>query len=391
MIIPINLSFPINKNFKKTTSYTTNFIINTNVINTYDGIYNEDNGKYYISEASPEEGDDICDVYKFRYGDGIIVTINGTPEYIKPGRNIKNMLMALKKPIKFVINWTMKKNGCIGNIENVKPAMHKPKNLERVQQIPTDPFVTIKMNGITVLCAFLKHFGIQVVDLQDNVIFSDESYKHYTNEVFGGEYIDNKVYLFMEINENNRDFRIDYHNMTRAIEAYNNEDLITLNIIEIAAPGENFRIITRRLMEHRADMESNGIHIKSDGLIYGSISTKLHYKWKPPEANTVDFYVIHRHGKLHLYIGKLRRRVKRRQTYRNLPLIIGDGEYVSAYYKTIPVNDPSFDDKIVEFQYIRRRWIPYKIRPDKVVPNNIRTLLSTLKSLEHPINISNLI
>lgn len=395
MLYPLKLTKVLGDNYFQEASVTGPFKIESKTIETVDGLFKLTRGVYRKIDT-PGCGDIVHDIFMCKYDPIKIVVVDDfVYAFVDHSIGIDLIKSSVVEPEKYVIKYKMMKNRVLRQ-ERIQ--FHKPKTLESTFQIPRDPFVTIKMDGITVLVGVLKDFGIRIYDAKlKQCIWSDMEYRSDKNIVFGGEYLeDHRVYLFMEMNDKNIDFKKDLQRMTtfeKAYRLYNPDSKIHVNYIEI---GNNYKAITRKLLERKTRELDSGVIIPSDGLVYGSISTKEHYKWKP--MNTVDFYVVSRNRYLNLYVGNTIKNAlalmrKRTRKIKGVKFILGSGAYIKMFYTGIQYDDVErkYNGKIVEFSYNGRRWIPIKIREDKIIPNNIRTVQSALKAILNPIDLSELI
>jgi hypothetical protein len=109
--------------------------------------------------------------------------------------------------------------------------------------------------------------------------------------------------------------------------------------------------------------ENHFIHYKQDGLLFvpqNSPYNFTQYKWKPPELLSVD--LLYRSGSL--------------WANHDRPV-------------NMPVeNSPMLKSgEIIEFVYRDGKLVPYRIRSDKVYPNNHEVVMETIKYMKNPITV----
>ena len=198
--------------------------------------------------------------------------------------------------------------------------------------------------------------------------------------------------------------------MKKIVAEYGNSDKIRVNYMILSKPREGFRSITRKILEIKQQADLVAL-IESDGLIYGSIATKIQYKWKPAIATTIDFYVIWKAGQVNLYVGNNIRYVKKKRGFknwrRNVPFYFSHDDnknYVNMWFLSQaspkarwsagdPRNDSSdFNNKIVECRRTHNGiWEPVRTRPLKPNPNYYMTAINNIKILNNPILLEDLI
>jgi hypothetical protein len=140
----------------------------------------------------------------------------------------------------------------------------------------------------------------------------------------------------------------------------------------------------------------NQTKFKQDGLVFIPndlpYTNNFNYKWKPPDKLTIDFRVSqNRDGSFTLYsYGKNNKSVVFRGT-RKYPfpgttrVSERDIRNVTKGGKVLPTN------KIIEFSFSKRRFIPVRIRKDKIKPNFIGVAQNIWEIIQNPLTSENLV
>ena len=357
------------------------------------------NVEYEILRSKYDEHHEIIKVLAHMY-----IRVRSFADY-------NNLVFSIKRPYLYITRFLIRENKPYkgkNNISKVKPT-NTVIGLSKLKDIPKDPFVTLKIDGETTIISYLMDHGIFAFDLRGKELFRDlDVHKrgiYDDNVIFLAEYHNDCFYLFMEANDLYEDFRIDYEHMHTFANAYGNTNRIRVNYMVLSSPtNPSHQQIIQDILDIKVNLpEINGRVPETDGIVIGSISTKMHYKWKPPDLLTIDFYLLFKEGLICMYVGdriyNARKSMKRSRKKIPVPYIIGSGQYVSVLFLTQQVKDPDkysewkteYDKKIVECKRIDGEWIPFRHRPDKDVPNNIKTAKSNVYILNHPIKISDLI
>ena len=324
-----------------------------------------------------------------------------------------NIIYSLKTPELYVCKITIREYKPFKgkNIIEKEKASNTVIGLMDIRDIPEDPFVTLKIDGLTTMVAYLKEYGIFCYDLKGKLLFKDtEVHKREdkildVNRVFLAEYHNGCFYLFMEANDLYRDFNIDYHNMTDFVNKYNDDSKIRVNYIVLSKKGERHQRIIQKLLAMKASLPAvNGKVPETDGIIIGSIKTKFQYKWKPQDQLTIDFYLRFAKKVMHMYVGdrlfNAKRTIKKKWYKKRvskgiLKYILGKGQYINLLFLAYKPDlyeewKKLYSRKIVECKRYKGKWIPIRIREDKEVPNNIRTAKNNIHILNNPIKFSDL-
>lgn len=404
----------INKIYKKISTLRTEFKLTSRGMLFLNNIYTTSHGKIYTKSnyntpIITTKKKSIYVVYKNIYQPHIkLYVINNILEVaiMQKPYEIDNILYSLRHPELYAIKFYMKSHKKYQiyreNIISAVTPSNKPGGLYTVSQIPSNPFVNIKRDGVTAIVGFLPDFGVVVVDTRDKIIWVDKEFKIKKLEVYLGEYIvaDNIVYLFVDTNDFNKDFRVDVKNMKHIIKLYNSPT-IQLNYIELARTREDYKAPTRRLLtrvgldiDTVTDMKFMNSDIKLDGLIYGNINTRAHYKWKPQVMNTIDFYVKYKNKYVYFYAGQ--NKSKAVPPLRNIPFPwrIGNKKYAPTFFMRVKGDEKmwkKYDGMIVECKYENGIWVPYRIRDDKPYPNHYPVAVNIMKIIKSPISITDLI
>lgn len=382
------------------------------------------------------KGDKMITIWRNKYNkDEEIIEVNGICVAIRCRTEIdvRNLIFGIKNEYLYVINWLIRsrRNRRLDRdamLYSVAPT-NSVVSLASVDQVRGlgKWFVTTKIDGVTSVIAWLKDYnrivgfeligGVaqlnskKIIDIEidisrNNDVAFGNTISERNDVVFLGEWTGSHVYLFLEANDQTGDFRVDYANMKRFVQDVNN-DMIRMNNIYIAKSNEGRRDLMKKIIPMSGGPDTG------EGYVFGNISTKHHLKWKPPHLNTIDFYVIIREkSSLYLYaadhIGNAKKRMRgeyikllRRQEGKSripVNLIIGRKGYVKQLWaiqkRTIDF-DPDwrekFNERIVECQYLNNQWIPYRVRPDKVNPQNWRWANAIWETIKNPIRMNELL
>lgn len=173
-----------------------------------------------------------------------------------------------------------------------------------------------------------------------------------------------------------------------------------------AFPASDFVIIAKQMMKsygfYQILDEISKLKHENDGLIFTPVAdpymlmvrTRM-FKWKPPHLNTVDFYSVKtaRPMEWKLYVSVEENQLSGCRTgYASKMLFFG------TYYDLS--GELGSEDVITEFSYDSGREIVdltdfttvqgglslYKVRSDKTMPNNIKTALNVIESIEEGID-----
>lgn len=133
----------------------------------------------------------------------------------------------------------------------------------------------------------------------------------------------------------------------------------------------------------KKSLELDGLIFTAEDTLYtiGSWNKLLssQYKWKPVEQQTVDFLmrkIRNQESTVQLFISKK-----------------GKTEPFQINYKNVIVNVPNsvVDNTVGEFSIDPSGNFVFKeLRPDKKVPNSLRTVLNVINSFKNPVNINEL-
>lgn len=175
-------------------------------------------------------------------------------------------------------------------------------------------------------------------------------------------------------------------------------------LLRTASPTQGFRITAKAMMKahgfHQILDAIPRLRHANDGLVftpvadpYQPMSRSRILKWKPPQLNTVDFYVVRRpnDGCYALYVTVVGYQLEHSRS-------TASGMLLFDWYFPEPAG-PAPDalcDVVAEFSFDAHReildprdctirhggWVLYKIRTDKREPNNIKTALNIYEMLE---------
>lgn len=119
---------------------------------------------------------------------------------------------------------------------------------------------------------------------------------------------------------------------------------------------------------------------KTDGIVLTPVKDPIRsgthetmFKWKPRDANTIDFQFKRRNTKWGLYVQE-------------------KGKLIFESELSVFENDGIKEDAIIECQYVHwefpRYWRPIQVRTDKTYPNNRRTFYRTLANIAENIQLA---
>ena len=166
-----------------------------------------------ISDVFTRSGVVECEIWGVNTtgNDSIIIIDNKvTAMKIRNIIDVTNIMMSIDQPEQYLIAYEIRKNKKFSHVnekklENVRP-VNSPISLDNINRIPRDPFVTIKMDGITSIIGFIEDHGIFTFDLKWNPLWHDTAFKPRKTKIFLGEYLSGRFYLFMEANEKIKTF-----------------------------------------------------------------------------------------------------------------------------------------------------------------------------------------
>ena len=383
----------------------------------YEGIYvySEQKGAYVLERKSllGQVGKEKIDIYVCKYNDkyelicrlGIILGIRCVAE------DLDNIIMSIKNPDYFITLYTI-------NLY----CSHKVKNL--VDVVPTNNivslpnidvlhegkwFATTKVDGETCAIAVLSNkiiaWRMKSKKIEsENIIFEYPMENNDEERVFLGEYFMGNVYLFLECNDTYGDFHVDIAHMKAFISFIDGKNV---DINGVKAVINNIKMNNifiddtyQKLAQKVNALAMANVGLMTDGIVFGNIKTKEHYKWKPVIQNTIDFYVYYT-GKdmlLYCYIeNKSIKRVMENERYRysdydTVPIKGTDTSYIIWKIEyNVEEFDMRYQNKVVECQYIDEHWIPYRIREDKTIPQYYNVATKIWLTIKNPILYSDLI
>jgi hypothetical protein len=406
--------------------------------------------------------DSRIEIWRSKYNEfEEIIVVNGivTALKVRTEIDLRNLLFGIKHEYKYIINFLIRQNKRMKIareelLSNVDPT-NIVVSLKDIKQLTGRGkwFVNTKLDGITSVIAYLKDVGLdgktilvgyelkgKGVNEESREIFNIEVTDALweTNIIFLGEYyiFENsdveKIYIFMEANDMNESFKIDYDNIVKFKRNCGKEGIgiIDINNIVIAKKTEDYKVITKKILDIKSKMGDD--FPETDGLVYGRIEDKFQLKWKPPELNTIDFYLIFGIDTLYLYaaenkykaIARLKgqdqfnpnylKNLRKLEGAKKIPvkLIIereGFAKYILQLYTIQKYKKEQFDDeqdkmdiqlnqwkeefneRIVECKFLECMWIPYRVREDKKNPNNFRIADAIWDTISNPIKISDLL
>lgn len=419
MIIPINLekNLPV---FYEKIDRVENKIYNsrTGQITFYDGIYKpsskiilEGNLVPHVRMGEPKstKGKHKYIIYRSKYNkDHELILVDDVLMFLRVKKldDVSNVVYSIQEPQLYIIKKIIRSNKPHKSYNRIKDerASNAPVALMSIKEIPEDLFVTVKIDGITAMIGYLLDYGVYAYDLKGKLLYHDSSVLKREENLFSrdivflGEYHNGCFYLFMEANDISRDFKVDYRNMKKFEEKYGDTNKIRTNYMVLSNKGDRYQDIFKKIIKKRDGMEKvNGKIPETDGFIIGSQKTKMQYKWKPIDLITVDFYILYNNGIAHLYVGQRKyaalKNKRAKKMKRSAPAVVKwSKDYYFVLFSTTPLTIAGkFHEKIVECKMVNNKWIPFRIRRDKEVPNNIRTAINNLRSLRNPINFSDLI
>ena len=411
-----------------------------NIINSPFGIYKK--GTMKIHDKNPfifqnnngfgTIGDKKVEIYTFKYGKNYeLIFCNDKFVAIKvmTGKELNDIIFYLEHTEEiFLIQYLIRANLTMNNndtLDRIKPtnSIVSLQSINTLRDLNSKWFATTKIDGVTCLVAYLSDFKkILVIELQTKMVVFNNNMKiiatipielELNNKLFLGEYYEktNSVYLFLEVNDRNNDFHIDIMHMKEFVEHYHSKisleyrksikDItIVMNNIVIDA---DYKSLTKQIEEIK--MKEKNMPI-TDGIVYGNVANKLHYKWKPPRLNTIDFYV---------YMESSPSNTIFLYTYTDNPYkVINHEKYKYKTSKFNIITSPfdkntkfvlwkiqfghyssdvikKFHNKIVECQYIGGQWILYIVLEDKITPNYHMVAINIMQTINNPIVIGDLL
>lgn len=375
-----------------------------------------------------------------------LIVVNGiiTAIKVRTEVDLRNLLFGIRHEYKYIINFLIRQKKEIiipreNLLMNVDPTNIVVSLKNKIQLSGSGEwFVNTKLDGVTCVVAYLKDLGgkslLVSYELKGkgvsmgsreifNIEVTDELWD--TDIIFLGEYyvfdVSNveKIYLFMEANDMNKDFRIDYKNMKKFKDNCMNEgiSIIDINNIVIARNDEDYRGITKRILDIKSKLGEKFPEI--DGLVYGRILNKFQLKWKSPELITIDFYCIIKNHTIYLYAAEKRRlalqkmrggsyisKLRKLEGKKTIPVDliikkeIGSNyvlqlftiqKYSKDMYIQVDKWKEKFNKRIVECKFLECIWTPYRIREDKKYPNNFRVAVDIFDTIKNPVKISDLL
>lgn len=301
--------------------------------------------------------------------------------------------------IQYAIRSRQSRDDCIATI--------CPRNsiisLDNIDKLRTGRwFATTKIDGETALVAYIAamhrlliirlHNKLVHVDGEIDVVYRDDDTNLGTSDqLFLGEWTeDRKIYLFLEVNDIDIDFHRDIANIDAFLKLVSGEkySFIRKNNIVIDKPYQD---LTRDIEQLRKMFQLN------DGIVYGNVDTKEHYKWKPVSQNTIDFYADVDRDTVRLYTHiqpektkDIIRGPKYRYSRDPYAVIKKPGLDYILWTSFHARGQEKYHGKIVECQYVDRRWNIYRERPDKIHPQNHFVAIRIMKTINNPIALGDL-
>ncbi len=334
-------------------------------------------------------------IYKFKYNNAIkMYIVNGQLfgfSYLSRKTNPKNFIYYLRNPRLYIISKHIDSGAY--SYEFSKKRVNIVPPLIDILKIPSinNLFITAKLDGITATIAFIKNHGLICIDRTKNILYEDKNFQVNRTHIFNGEYMNGTFYMYLEIC--NQSFKIDYKNIEKYIKLYGNTDIINKNIIIF--PSNSIGDALRKIQVERTKRR-----LKTDGYIFGNISTKKHFKWKPTKDITNDFFIKLHNGTVYQYVGaKLNRELYERPLMQR-----NDSSHpIKNIYKRVSRNYgwvlfriidnadaklwSKYDGYIVECYDDK----PIRIRDTKHNPNNINTVESNIKLRKKNIKFEDLL
>lgn len=368
------------------------FAIHKNTISYRGYKYEEDTSQLLTKFKKSDKGKECnITIYENEYDNSNkVIYIDGKATLIgvRNPIDVENIIYSFKEPMIYCIKVHI--DAPFEKISIRSTTMvNSVKSLERIEDIPKNVFVTYKVDGITAIIAYIKHYGLLCYDTKWRQLEVRDIKIDYPDSVFLGELYENKYYLFLEANK--KPFTEDYKHMKKFIELLKQDD-IRMNYIIMGK--ETYQEKVKKLLEITSKEKDIP---KSDGIIFGDVDTKKHLKWKSLHDKSIDFYVKNYKDATYLYASIKSTHIKKlyRQLVNKYPreiIIIGEGPYVKLVWtKEVNTFDEKYNNKIVECKYEENKWIPFRIRDDKTLPNNYTIANRMWWTIQNPIPFDKLI
>ena len=372
----------------------------------------------------------LVKIYESRYNKyERIVEVDGqlSAIMVRTEDDLRNLIFGIEYPRKYIINSIiidnkLRRSNMDRLIKNVTPT-NIVVSLNSINQLKGkgEWFITTKIDGMTAVIAFIQESKeLVAIELKQKKIGPEAKillikkvneflYDH--SVVFMCEHYEGDFYLFLECNDKYGDYRKDLKNMKHFINNCNVFGItnVKLNNIIVAKKNETFRDITNKMT--KLDLSK---FPKTDGYVYGRISDKVHFKWKPVNQLTIDLLIKIINGFMYMYAGENKfnaiRRIKNDKRYiKDLrfaqkankvqsPLIIGKKKYISQLWKIQKISKTKdgtivdeLHDKICEMSFRNGRWMFLRYRKDKTVPNNYSVCENMWKMIKNPIKFIDLL
>ena len=234
----------------------------------------------------------------------------------------------------------------------------KPEDLS-IDMIPTlsKYYIYPKIDGIGYSLFFAGN-TIQLINPTDVIKFATLKNDYLENTILQGELLNDKFYIYDIYFFKGKKIQKPYYDDRR--------DIIINEILKNIDHKDKIELIPYYYIWEHKKLFSN--MYKNDGIIFIPIHgiNKPSYKWKPKSKMTIDFLVKKSpynvtKDEYYLYVGGENNKYKY-----SITTIIAPGES-----RKITGKDVIPDLYIVEFYYDfkRYKWIPVKVRYDKIEPN----------------------
>lgn len=239
-------------------------------------------------------------------------------------------------------------------------------------------WITPKLDGLRILL-YIDRAGIaKLINTKGEIFKSKLSFKMIKNTIFDTEYFNGKFYVFDILKYSGKDIRnlkfSERLNIMKKIKfgsgsgSGRNKNKIKFKK-HYPASYEKFLQLCKNLQDKYHD----GLIFTPDTDYYQSP-----LKWKKPSMITIDFKIKKLNG------GKFALLTQKDKIYRS-KYIVGIAKVSKQDYNKYKSGD------IVEFKFIKGRFIPIKSRPDKVRSNATFVINDNLKTILNPPNMKKLL
>ncbi|HEY9703573.1 MAG TPA: hypothetical protein V6C58_14085 [Allocoleopsis sp.] len=234
-----------------------------------------------------------------------------------------------------------------------------------------DYFMTLKLDGLRKILIIndkgKSYFFTSKMDIQRGKY----NIKELKNSVFDGEYFKGKYYIFDVLVINGIDVRKEiFSNRIKILENIDTKILGNIKIKKHYYSSDRLRLF--RYLKKKISKNVDGIIFTPNSYYFESP-----LKWKPTNMLSIDFK-IKKLPDNKFYLLTQSGKVFTSKKFK----INGIVKVTTKDYLKYP------DLSVVEFVYIKRKFIPIRHRRDKINSNHIRVILSNLDAITNPPNMS---